>query len=77
MTCLMTCLIGILFKNHLQPTKQDIKTDTVENSHLQKNFQGRKKNILKDTVKVGPRDIQDSTEPQINLKEGGSDGTLD
>ena len=61
------CLRMIIFNNHLQPTKQDIKMDTVENSHLQKSFQGRKKNILKDTVKVGTRDVQDNTELQIRM----------
>jgi len=59
---------GAILLNHLPtPTKQGIKMDTVENSHLQKNFQGKKKNILEDTVKVGLKDIQDSSEPQISM----------
>jgi hypothetical protein len=41
--------------------------DTVEDRHLQKNVQGKKTNIVKDTVKVGSRDFQDSTEQQIRM----------
>lgn len=58
------CFGTILLNHHPKPTKQGIKMDIVENSRLQRSFQGRKETILKDTAKVGLRDIQDSSELQ-------------
>ena len=56
-----------LLNYHLTPTKQGIKMDIVGDSRPQRNFQGRKKTILKDTVKVGLMDIQDSSELPIRM----------